>query len=50
MSVKELKSLLHLAFQAAENLNSSQKGSEGKDELSKTPIFEQLGKLVANFI
>lgn len=50
MSENELKALLHLSRKAVENYTSIQKGSDGKDELAKSPIFQQLAKLVAHFI
>lgn len=50
MSDNELKALLRLSRNAVEIYTSSQKGSEGKDELAKSPIFQHLAKLVANYI
>jgi len=49
-SENELLALLKLSKKAVESYTSSQKGSEGKEELSKSPIFQQLARQVANFV
>lgn len=46
----ELKSLLTLSKKAVESYISQQKGSEGKEDISKSPIFQQLAKQVAYFV
>lgn len=46
----ELIALLKLSKKAVEAFLSSQKGADDKTDISKSPIFQQLAKQVAQFV